>query len=378
MKRLGLPLLFVGAFVGAMVAGLHLFPRAASAQGLAGAGGGLSRDTPVTGQAILPSTVSASGSAPQFICSGTGTCTIQSGISAATASSSVSALSIAGANALDANDLIFDVFDQAAGNRRFSVDKEGDVAFVTATLAGEGTASAPAIAWAGDADTGIYHTADDILFTGAGTRRLTVGASGVLINTSMSLQSGANLSLTGGTADSNGVIQASNTGSNIFLKSAIGATAATTSVAAFHIQHTNGALTAEDLEFLSEDSAGADLMKWDEEGDVTNKGRYASTAHSFAIADNGAGSAATGTLNPTSSYVAVTCSDANGCDITMGETAAMDGSFVHIVNISANAANFADTAGVSELTGAIALGQYDSLTLVYVSDRWVEITTSNN
>jgi hypothetical protein len=62
----------------------------------------------------------------------------------------------------------------------------------------------------------------------------------------------------------------------------------------------------------------------------------------------------------------------------MGETGIMDGMQVVIVNMSANAANFADTAGVSETTGAIALGQYDSLEFVYVTDRWVMRSTSNN
>ncbi len=98
------------------------------------------------------------------------------------------------------------------------------------------------------------------------------------------------------------------------------------------------------------------------------------------INDNGVGaSAATLTLNPSSSYVAITCNDADGCDITMSEsTGVIDGNLVFIFNVSSNTVNFADTSGVSELSGGFAAGQYDSIHLMYVSDRWVEVSRSNN
>lgn len=98
----------------------------------------------------------------------------------------------------------------------------------------------------------------------------------------------------------------------------------------------------------------------------------------FTVADSGNGSAATGTLTPASGYVALTCSDSDGCTITMSETGAIDGTIVRIVNVSANAATFADTSGVSETAGSFAMGQWDALTLVYASDRWVELARSNN
>lgn len=95
--------------------------------------------------------------------------------------------------------------------------------------------------------------------------------------------------------------------------------------------------------------------------------------------DNGVGaSAAACTLAFNGSSVSYTCSDADGCDVTLSEISAEDGRHVQIVNVSANAANFADTAGVSELAGAAALGQYDSLTVLYTADRWVELHRSNN
>lgn len=109
------------------------------------------------------------------------------------------------------------------------------------------------------------------------------------------------------------------------------------------------------------------------------EGRIRFLPDARTIADDGnGGTAATLTLNPTSGVVEITCSDAQGCDVTMGETGVLDGTPVRIYNLSANAVNFADTAGVTELTGAVALGQYDSLTITYVTDRWIMDSTSNN
>jgi hypothetical protein len=109
-------------------------------------------------------------------------------------------------------------------------------------------------------------------------------------------------------------------------------------------------------------------------GDITIMEKLRLNVDADTIADDTvAAQAATYTLEPTTSYVTLTCNDPDGCDITMSEINAVNGHPVTIVNISANTCNFADTAGVSELTGAIALGQYDVLRLMYVSDRWVQI-----
>ena len=96
------------------------------------------------------------------------------------------------------------------------------------------------------------------------------------------------------------------------------------------------------------------------------------------IADDGAGTNATLTLNPTSSYVEITCNDANGCDITMGEASAKQGDMLFVVNLSNINVNFADTSGVSELAGTFAAGQYDSIQMIYTSDRWLEVSRSDN
>lgn len=97
--------------------------------------------------------------------------------------------------------------------------------------------------------------------------------------------------------------------------------------------------------------------------------------------DNGTpASAGTLTITPTQGFITVTNSDPDGCDVTMSETGAVIGRTVEIVVIS-NAGvtvNFADTAGVTELALAFVAGLYDSITLRYISDRWIETTRSDN
>jgi hypothetical protein len=99
---------------------------------------------------------------------------------------------------------------------------------------------------------------------------------------------------------------------------------------------------------------------------------------SFSVADSGDGSPAAGTLTPTSAYVEVTCNDVDGCNVAMGEGSAAQGDSLFVVNIGANAVNFADTPGVSEIAGAFAAGQYDTISMIYIGDRWVELSRSDN
>jgi hypothetical protein len=100
--------------------------------------------------------------------------------------------------------------------------------------------------------------------------------------------------------------------------------------------------------------------------------------HNFDVADSGDGNPATAILEPESSFVICNCADADTCDITMGENYGQTGQLVTIVNETTNACDFADSAGVSELAGAFAMGQWDSLTLRYAVDRWVEQSRSDN
>lgn len=109
---------------------------------------------------------------------------------------------------------------------------------------------------------------------------------------------------------------------------------------------------------------------------VTNVNRIIYTVDARTIASNGTGSAAILTLLPIGSYVAITCNDPDGCAITMGESGIQDGMPMTVVNMSANPVTFTDTAGVTELTGAASLSQYSTLTLIYRTDRWVEVSRS--
>lgn len=84
------------------------------------------------------------------------------------------------------------------------------------------------------------------------------------------------------------------------------------------------------------------------------------------------------TLTPTSAYVEGDCSNGAGCAVTMSETGAVEGDVLFIVNVGANALTFSDTTGVSELSAAHSLGQYDSLSLIYTGDRWVQTAFADN
>ena len=113
-------------------------------------------------------------------------------------------------------------------------------------------------------------------------------------------------------------------------------------------------------------------------GRLKINGVYSSEVDADTIADSGDGNPATANLTPASSYVSLTCNDADTCDITLVETGAVDGQIVRITNVSANDCDFADTAGLTELAGAFAMGQYDTLELMYATDRFVEISRSGN
>ena len=103
----------------------------------------------------------------------------------------------------------------------------------------------------------------------------------------------------------------------------------------------------------------------------------------ISVADNGAGGNALFNIEPTHemfSVYTIRCLDTQGCDATMNESRAIPGQVIVFVAHSANsvAVNFADTAGLTELSAGIALGANDTLTLAYAQDRWVQMSTSNN
>jgi hypothetical protein len=84
------------------------------------------------------------------------------------------------------------------------------------------------------------------------------------------------------------------------------------------------------------------------------------------------------TLTVTSSSHELSCTDADGCNWAIGETNAERGQLLTVVNIGTNSVTISDTAGVTETAGSFVMGQYDSITFRYISDRWVETARSNN
>lgn len=116
-------------------------------------------------------------------------------------------------------------------------------------------------------------------------------------------------------------------------------------------------------------------------GTATLNARHVEAAQALSIADDpadGGTVAAEATLTPTKGYVECTCSDTDGCNVTMSETGAVEGQMLTVVNVGSNDCVFADSAGVSELSGTITLGANDSLVLRYTGATWVQVATTNN
>lgn len=109
---------------------------------------------------------------------------------------------------------------------------------------------------------------------------------------------------------------------------------------------------------------------------VSNVSRIVYKVDARTIASNGTGAAATLTLTPTGSYVAITCSDPDTCAITMGESSIPDGMPVTVVNMSTNYVTFALSSGVFESPCPVQLRQYETLSLIYRTNTWVAVGLS--
>lgn len=107
-------------------------------------------------------------------------------------------------------------------------------------------------------------------------------------------------------------------------------------------------------------------------GKITTAATYVTTPTAQTIADNGGGTPASGTVAATVGIVHVTCSDADGCALTLSETSATVGSSLVIINVATNALTIADSAGVQETTGALTLGANDNVEFCYVASYWVQ------
>lgn len=107
-------------------------------------------------------------------------------------------------------------------------------------------------------------------------------------------------------------------------------------------------------------------------GKVTTAAVYVVTPTAQTVPDSGNGSPATATVAATVGWVNVTCSDADGCALTLSEAGATSGSTLRIVNVGSNTVTLADSAGVQETTGALSLGPADNVTFCYVPSYWAQ------
>jgi hypothetical protein len=264
-----------------------------------------------------------------------------------------------------------------------------------------GSVSAPSYSWAADPDTGIFHEANnEINFTSNGNEILEArySGSGTLWQMHNPLHAGNAVYGTwfNSSALSNRLemYNAADTSNRFDLF-------AHNTYTYFRMSTPTGGYTRFSM---MDDTTTAGQILWQASGDVitapTNylalqgpvgpsgantltvpeeTGTLVSTSvQTQTTADSGDGSPATDNLDPLKERIQLTCNDADTCDYTIVETGAVDGRVVSITNVSANVCDFVDTAGVSELAGVFAMGQYDTLTLMYAVDRYVEVSRSDN
>ncbi len=95
------------------------------------------------------------------------------------------------------------------------------------------------------------------------------------------------------------------------------------------------------------------------------------TADARTIANVSGSGHGTLTLDPATSYVPITCSDADGCDVTMSETSARDTRRVVIWNVSANPVFIANVTNVVTMFASPwRLDQNRWVELRYVTNQW--------
>lgn len=146
---------------------------------------------------------------------------------------------------------------------------------------------------------------------------------------------------------------------------------ATTGV--FGIQYSGGVQ-------ISMEYDGTNMVLDTTSGGVSTSDYFRSAMQTVTVASNGAGTAATGTVTPTTNNIRLQCNDTDGCTMSMSETGAQTGIMVTIVNNTSNTATFADSSGVLELAGgaSFAMGINDALTIFYQNSTWLEVSRSDN
>lgn len=81
------------------------------------------------------------------------------------------------------------------------------------------------------------------------------------------------------------------------------------------------------------------------------------------------------TISPTGTVQRISSSRAVGTSAISGRTT--EGRLLILVNVGSNTITLTDT-GTLKLSGNIALGQYDSVSLVADGTNWIQLATANN
>lgn len=123
--------------------------------------------------------------------------------------------------------------------------------------------------------------------------------------------------------------------------------------------------------------ASAELHVRDEAGNVTvlsdpRPAPSQQTCDDSGDANPGALTVSVDGLN----YVAITNSDADGCDATLSESGAENGQVLRLVVVSSagGTTKLADVPGTQETgVAGCSMGQWEGVTAVYASDRWVKM-----
>jgi hypothetical protein len=104
-------------------------------------------------------------------------------------------------------------------------------------------------------------------------------------------------------------------------------------------------------------------------------------AQSLTIADSGDGNpAADSATTITGNDLYVTCSDTDGCNLTLSEADPINNRMVRVVNISANTVELVHSSGVAEMCAAanVALAQKDDAYFQYRTDEWNQLCTQTD
>lgn len=127
----------------------------------------------------------------------------------------------------------------------------------------------------------------------------------------------------------------------------------------------NNVRAQQDVDIWDDLTVGDDVSV---SGNATVAGLVVTSKQAYAPAVNFS-------LLPTASYIEVTAAITAGG--VLSTTGIAEGTVVNIVNVGSNTVTFTDTS-TTMLSGNAALGQYDTLTVVFDGTNWLETAQANN